>query len=215
MGIRGGGTRTGRQHARRLKVLARTAKTGAAIKEIVDGPSPERIGPFPLQSIHRLMGDAAVQEAIRGDGSRRRCAEVREGLRKYRSWLAEDDFLWRFATYLFSASDGYPEFDIADFPVEALAYVPPRTTVNYDEPVTERTPKDYRVVNLAAWHGAMDVKPVDRDEWWSAASSKRRLGDDDKAQIRRRYLTGLVSQKILAKDYGVSQGTIERVLRER
>jgi hypothetical protein len=84
--------------------------------------------PFPLRSVYRLMSDPDFAAVVRGDGSRRRCAEVRAGLRTYRRWLQEPE---AFAIYLWAEcrANEYPIVEWSDYAPGSLAYDPPPLTV--------------------------------------------------------------------------------------
>lgn len=81
----------GRIAARRLKVAVRRHRTRADIvNPWVDLLPRAAYFPYPFRVVIRLMEDVELHESIRGDGSRRRCAEVRQGLMDYRQFLRNE-----------------------------------------------------------------------------------------------------------------------------
>lgn len=75
-----------RMGIRRLNSKVRGVGGSLAIDRLF-GICYERSGPFPWHSVLRLMADESCHEAIRGDGTRRRACELRNGLRAYGDWL--------------------------------------------------------------------------------------------------------------------------------
>jgi len=53
-----------------------------------------------------------------------------------------------------------------------------------------------------------DPEPIDPPKWWHA----RRLTIEDVREIRRRYVPRVVTLKILANEYGVSESTISKIV---
>lgn len=180
-------------------------------------------GPFPWHSVLKVLGDVDVQNVVRGDGSRRRCAEVRAGLRTYKRWLNSDEALWSFAVYLFAdVSDEYPAFDLADYLMEHIAYRPPRLTVDYSTP-----PKGFDSIagDTFGWSDnggrgrvrlSVDVNAFGKHRRWQELigekSPNHKLTEPKVVEIRERYAAGGVSMASLAKEFGVTQATVNGIV---
>ena len=181
--------------------------------------SPRRWLPFPYWRVLRFMADPDMHAAIRGDGSRRRCAEGRQGLRDYKHWVRGEP--WPFAQYLFNGSE-YPKFDWEDVIVDLLAWTPVALTVDYSLP-----PRSFGVA--ADTFGSSDrggqIRPriagasVDqfaRHRRWQDLIGENapnaKLTEPQVIQIRERYAAGGISMARLAREHGVSQGTVSGIV---
>lgn len=205
--------------ARRIRADVRRWRTAELI---ISGGFDEGFvdRPISFDGLLRLMRE--YPDVVRGDGSRRRAAELRRGLGAYRAWLAGfGEEVRPFAVYLFD-DEGYPEFDLGElYDIDLLAYRPPRLTTNYEHALTA-----VRVGDDFGWadnggrsrpqlRGAA-VDGFGKHRRWQELIGERapnsRLKEPQVVEIRERYAAGGVSYKQLAKEYGVSSATISGIV---
>jgi hypothetical protein len=219
-----GRARSGRNAATRLKNISRRYKTASEIIDHLRGDH-DYAGPFPLHSLFRLLADDTLRDAIRGDGSRRRAAELLAGIRNYRAWLhpdANDDD--QFAVFIFSETSEYPAFDRCELRMDRLAYQPPRLTIDYEQCLDgvgrKQLPDLFGVSDEGGktrkrLSGA-GVETFGKHRRWQDLIGERapnvKLTEPIVVEIRERYAAGGISMAKLGKQYGVSQATINGIV---
>jgi hypothetical protein len=173
--------------------------------------------PISLRGIKRIMEE--FPDVVRGDGSRRRAAEVRRGFHAYRTWLSGDDEASRgFATYLFDG-DEWPDIAGLDVDWSHVAYMPPNLTTNYERAYGLMTTPfewgDDGGRSRAALKGAQFDRFGKHRRWQDLIGEKspnHKLTEEKVVAIRERYAAGGISMAALAKEYGVSQATISGIV---
>jgi hypothetical protein len=70
------------RNRKRWNAILRRIASVRSVREL-----PYEYRPFPMRSVLHLLANPDVQEVVRADGTRRRYAELVEGLRDYRAWL--------------------------------------------------------------------------------------------------------------------------------
>lgn len=114
----------GRAAALRVQISARRFKTFDSIVSPLQDVPDDSPWPLPLRSALRVAEEHP--DVVRGDGSRRRCAELRDGFRRYREFVRDlaDGAQPCFAVYLWEACgpNEFPAYDFVDVDPERLAY---------------------------------------------------------------------------------------------
>jgi hypothetical protein len=195
--------------------------------------------PVPMRTVRRLLADEAVIPLIRGDGSRRRCAELRQGLQAYRHWLDAGGGAPPFAVYLFEdcGPAEYPVFDWHDLDTASLAYVPPplvieRTSLlslwqaepairhGFSVCTTDSKPRralqKRKRLHTGRVNRAVSRRLILGHRPQRMVTGERapnvRVHEEDVLAIRRLYRSGAWSFARLGQQFRVSAGTIGQIV---